>query len=604
MKKVGFYLLLTSVFLQLSAQETTVSGKVIETSTGSPVPFATVLFTGTSDGAITDFEGNFKATTTLPVDSLEVSYIGYIKKVKPLQQGIKQVINFQLDEDIVSLNEVVILPGENPAFPIMRKVIANKKQNDKRGLSAYEYESYTRTELDVDNISDKMKNRKMMTRIRNVLDSIEQIAGEDGQPILPVFISEAISRFHYRKNPEARHERVLRTRVSGVGIDDGTLTSQVIGSSFQEYNFYQNWMNIVTKEFASPVADGWKMIYEYDLVDSLFIEDKYCYQLDFFPKQEQDLAFTGSMWITKDEYAIKRIDAEVPKTANINFLEKIKIQQVLRPTSSGPWLPEKTRVIIDAKQLTPNTAGVLAKFYVSNKDFVIDQPKGSDFYLNKISMDPMVRKGDNAYWRAARHDSLSTTEEHVFQMIDSLKEIPQIKLMTNVIKFAATGYYSTGLLDIGPYATFAGNNNVEGIRIGMGLRTNSNFSSKWVLGGYIGYGFDDKEYKYNFYTYTILDRRKWTTFRYDYQKEVEQIWLLNQEIAPNSLFYGLSRFGTLTQPFLKRKNRVSLTRQLTKGLNTELSFRNEIHTPLFDFNYFTDASRSETRTEYEISEAS
>ncbi len=603
-KKAGVFLLVLLGIFQSHAQRTTVSGKVTETTTGSPIPFATVLFKGTSDGAITDFEGNFKAVTSQAVDSIEVSYVGYITKLKSLRQGINQAINFQLDEDIVSLNEVVITPGENPAFAIMRNVIENKKKNDKRGLSAYEYESYTRTEFDIDNISDKMKNRKMMTRIRNVLDSIEQIAGEDGRPILPVFISEAISRFYYIKNPQARHERVLRTRVSGIGIDDGTLTSQVIGSSFQEYNFYQNWMNIVTKEFASPIADGWKLIYEYELVDSLFIADEFCYQLDFFPKQAQDLAFTGTMWITKKGYALKQMDAEVPKTANINFLKKIKIQQVLHQTKAGPWLPSKTRVIIDSKQLTPNTAGVLAKFYVSNKDFIIDQPKNPEFYLNKIAMDPLVREEGIEYWKQARHDSLSTTEEHVFQMIDSLKQIPQIKFMTNAIKFAATGYYSVGKLDLGPYVTFLGNNNVEGFRVGMGARTNINFSKKYVIGGYVGYGFDDKEYKYNFYTYTLLNRRKWTTLRYDYQKEIEQIWLLNQEIAPNSLFYGLSRFGTLTQPFLKRKNRVSLTRQVTKGLNTEVSLKNEIHTPLFDFNYFTDDTRSETDSQYELSEAS
>jgi hypothetical protein len=45
----------------------------------------------------------------------------------------------------------------------------------------------------------------------------------------------------------------------------------MIGSSFQEYNFYQNWLNILSKEFVSPIADGWRIYYDYDLTDSLYI---------------------------------------------------------------------------------------------------------------------------------------------------------------------------------------------------------------------------------------------------------------------------------------------------------------------------------------------
>ncbi len=583
-------------------QTTIVSGKVTETATGSPVPFATVIFTGTSEGAITDFDGNFIAETSLPVDSIEVSYIGYIKRVKPLSRGTNQVINFQLDEDVVALSEVVIVPGENPAFAILEGVVRNKKKNDKRELNAYEYESYTRTEFDVDNISDKMKQRKIMSKITHVLDSIEIIAGEDGKPMLPVLISEAISRFHYRKNPVARHERMLRTRLTGVGITDGTLTSQVIGSSFQEYNFYQNWMNIVSKEFSSPIADGWKLMYEYDLTDSLYIDDKYCYQLDFFPKQEQDLAFSGTMWITKDEFALKRMDAQVSKKANLNFIEKIKIQQELVPTEAGPWLPSKTRVVIDVKQLTPNTAGLLSKFYVSNKDFIVNQPKEDDFYLETISMDPLVRQSDDLYWEQNRHDSLSSTEENVFKMIDSLKSVPQVKALTNLFKFGVTGYIKTGPVDLGPSSVFVGNNDIEGFRIGFGARTNYAFSKKLVLGGYIGYGFDDERYKYNAYTTLILNRRPWTTITYEQQREVEQIWLLNRDIAPNSLFYAFSRFGTLTQPFLKNKYKLNFKRQLGKGFQTDLSLRHESHDALFAFNYFTDESRTTTSSGYDITE--
>ena len=302
--------------------------------------------------------------------------------------------------------------------------------------------------------------------------------------------------------------------MTGVGITDGTLTSQVIGSTFQEYNFYQNWLNIVSKEFISPIADGWRIYYDYDLTDSLYVGDDFCYRLDFFPRREQDLAFRGTMWVTKDGYALKRIDAGVGKGANLNFIEKIKIQQDLEKTEAGPWLPEKSRVVED------------------------------------------VRSYEENYWDTYRHDTLSSTEVNVYKMIDSLKNIPIVKTATDLSKFALTGFYKVGKLELGHYATLFGNNNVEGIRLGAGAKTSIDFSNKVVLGGYVGYGLDDQVWKYQAYADFIINRKPWTVLHIERQEEIEQIWLLNENIGPSSLFYTFSRFGTLTQPFKIRKNLV------------------------------------------------
>ncbi len=598
---IGLVLLLSFTFIV--GQKTTVSGKVTEVDTGSPVPFATVFFTGTTEGAITDFDGNFIVSTSSQVDSLSVTYIGFKKRTKAIIRGQNQAINFQLAEDVTTLMEIVVTPGENPAFAVMRKVIENKDSNDKKNLSAYEYESYVRTEFDIDNITEEMRKRKFMTKILDVMDSASQVAGDDGKPILPVLMSEAISRFYFKNNPAAKHERIMRTKVSGVGVTDGSLTSQLIGSTYQEYNFYQNWLNIVGKEFASPIANGWKMIYDYELIDSVFIGEKFCYVLEFLPKQELDLAFTGTMWVTKDEYALKQVDAIIAKNSNLNFIDKIKVQQELQQTTAGPWLPAKTRVVIDFNSVSQKTAGLLTKFYISNRDVVVNSPKEDRFYLNSISMAPSVRETSEEYWAEARHDSLSSTEIHLFSMIDTLKQIPVVRNVTETSKFLATGYIKTGKIDIGPYSTFFGNNNIEGLRLGMGMRTNIDFSNKLTLGGYMGYGFDDERFKYKFYAALVTNKDTWTEWKYSQQKEVDQIWLINEDIDPTSFFYTFSRFGTLTQPFLKNKYQLSFLKQIGQGLTAEISTKHERLQPLFDFEYYVDDSRTTIRSNYEINEA-
>ncbi|MFM7853836.1 MAG: DUF5686 family protein, partial [Flammeovirgaceae bacterium] len=300
------------------AQETIVTGKVTDAATGDPIPFANVIFKGTSIGATTDFEGNFKIRTNNPTDSVMASFIGYRNRVKAVKKTVTQIINFQLDEETTKLQEVVVKAGENPAFEILRKVVDNKSKNDKRNLAAYEHDTYAKMEIDADKISQKMRGRKVMKKISQVLDSLDRIAGEDGKPILPLFMSETISKNYYRSNPQLKTEVIVKSKVNGLGVEDGAMITQLVGSSLQDYNFYMNWLNFSRKQLVSPIADGWRLYYDYDLVDSLMIDGYYCYRLDFFPKDAQALAFTGTMFITKGDYAIKQIDASIGTSANIN----------------------------------------------------------------------------------------------------------------------------------------------------------------------------------------------------------------------------------------------------------------------------------------------
>lgn len=306
-QRVLFLFLILSSFLSfaLVAQETVVQGKVTDAASGDPLPFVNVIFKGTTIGTTTDFDGNYLLKTSSPTDSILVSYVGYKPRTKAIKKGITQTINFQLVEEVTSLQEIIVRPGENPAYEILRNVVRNKGKNDKRKLTAYEYDTYTKIEVDVDNISEKFRQRKIVKKITQVLDSVDRIAGEDGKPILPLFITESVSKVYYRDNPSLKKEEIIKTKISGIGVEDGSTVTQMVGSSFQEYNFYQNWLNIVSKEFVSPIADGWRVYYDYDLTDSLYIGEDYCYRLDFFPRSPQDLAFTGTMWITKEDYALK-----------------------------------------------------------------------------------------------------------------------------------------------------------------------------------------------------------------------------------------------------------------------------------------------------------
>ena len=608
--RIFLSLIVLLCFISSIQAQTVIKGKVTDAESGDPIPFASVVIKGTSVGSPTDFDGFYTIEGDAASDTLLVSFIGYETKYKVYQKGITQTINFQLTPEAKGLDDFVVFAREeeNPAFAIMRSVIDNKRTNDKRTLDAYEYDSYNKIQIDVDNISEQLRNKKYMQKISAVLDSIEVIAGEDGKPILPLFISESLSKFYYRDNPRLQKEEIERTRIKGVAIEDGSLISQVIGSSFQEYNFYQNRMNIVEKEFASPIGDAWRLIYEYELQDSLYLGDEFVYLLEFKPKNDQELAFFGNLWITKSDFAIKQIDATMQSTANLNFIDRIKIQQELERTETGAWLPIKSRILIDATEITKKSAGFLAKFYSSNKNIKITEPKPTKFFERTIELAEDAKYSDEDFWQANRHDKLSDTEVNVMAMIDSLNNIRFVKTWTNVLKTVARGYVEVGKFDLGPWPFLVGLNDVEGPRIRIGGRTNENFSRKWQFNGYGAYGFTDERFKYGLGANVILNREKWTTITASYRNDIDQFGIQSDPLTSSldgSAFLALTQLGNLIRPFRYERFEIDGFRQFSRSFSTGMQLKKQSFNPQFDFRYRTDLSRTDSpvASNFETTEA-
>ena len=84
------------------AQKVEVSGTVVDQA-GETIIGATIMEKGTTNGTITDFDGNFKLTTASGA-KIVVTYIGFITEELPGSKGMKII----LKEDAQSLQEVVV----------------------------------------------------------------------------------------------------------------------------------------------------------------------------------------------------------------------------------------------------------------------------------------------------------------------------------------------------------------------------------------------------------------------------------------------------------------------------------------------------------------
>ena len=96
---LSFCLLLASTLLYAQAE---ISGTVVD-PTGETVIGATVMEKGTSNGTVTDFDGNFKLKVEAG-KTLVISYIGYLTQEVPAANGMKVT----LQDDALALEEVVV----------------------------------------------------------------------------------------------------------------------------------------------------------------------------------------------------------------------------------------------------------------------------------------------------------------------------------------------------------------------------------------------------------------------------------------------------------------------------------------------------------------
>ena len=100
------------IFNRTEARASTSSGPAkkvkgtITDASGIPIIGANVMVKGTTNGTITDFDGNFSLEVS-EGDLLEISYIGYMKQT--IRIGKEENLSVTLDEDSKALDEVVVV---------------------------------------------------------------------------------------------------------------------------------------------------------------------------------------------------------------------------------------------------------------------------------------------------------------------------------------------------------------------------------------------------------------------------------------------------------------------------------------------------------------
>lgn len=454
-------LLLGCILHLAAAPETIIVGDVFDARTHQPIENASVYFKNTQIGTATNPEGLFMLRTDQKhSEVLVVSAIGYKSQRFKVKIGQYAGVQVELTEENTLLQDVFILPGSNPALPLMEKVRAHRMQNNALLYKDYAARSSEQFQLFVSNLDSRNLQRQIWQSLQKGI-----IVSEDSSLLLPLYLTEKNYLLNGNKKELYNTEREQNTVFSRSGTD----TEWLLSSMEQDVDFYQNTISLFGRNFISPLASSGNAYYNFYLTDSLQTENGKQYVIRFKSKNIKNLAFQGEMYIDSASYALQHITASLPSKAAINFVANLQIRQDFSGKPPYPKTNEQSTMLLD--------------FAVS-----IDSTR----YFPTLYAVRYAQIDENAMPTAG----LLPDTETVSSALDSLNNTRLMKAARWTAQTLFTGYAPAGYIDIGKLVRVLDYNAVEGWRVGLPLRTSEKLMKNICIEGYAGYGFRDKAWKY------------------------------------------------------------------------------------------------------------
>ena len=528
MKKKTLLILILILSFGYSYAQTKVSGYVFDEA-NEPVAFATILFKGSIEGTITDENGKFYLESKKNWSQLVVSFIGYENLEIELSKKVTFNLKLVIKEETNTLNEVVIAVGKqpkknNPAIAILEKIWKKRRQNGLKKFNQYNYKKYEKVEFDLNTIDSTFKEKGLFRGMQFVFKNIDTSA-ITGKTYLPIFLNESVSEV-FGDNTLNKEKETIRGN-KNTGFSNNQAIINFIDDLYNDYNIYDNYIKLFYKSFVSPLSKTGINNYNYFLSDSAFIKNKWCYNIIYYPRRKNELTFKGDFWVNDTTFAIAEINMKASKSANINWVKEIYIEQEFDILNDSIFLLKRDYFLSDfAINKKEKSKGLYGKRTTLYNNYSFNELKKSNFYETSNNViDKKIYNQPDEFWIENRVEKLNKDELGIYTMLDTLTTVRKFKNLSNIVATFSSGYFEFDKInfDYGPIFSTFGYNDVEGIRLRSGGRTYFSYNDPWRFEAYTAYGFRDQKFKYGFQGKAILNKKNRLIISGGNRRDVEQI---------------------------------------------------------------------------------
>ena len=588
-------LVLSAVALVAAGQQasmTQITGFVRDSLSHEGIAYASISLVGTSEGMLATDRGGFTINSRASFHKLRISAMGYRTKEVDIKVGKGSVILVDLVPTGVELKEVVVHKGKekyskknNPAVDMIKKLRARRDDNDPRRLPHYGYSQYERMMIgfgDVDDIISKPEEQQW-------IDEYADTSALTGKRVLPFSIKETVARDYYSSNPDAHKQIVIGSKSAGIDerIDQENI-KKVLDDFMGEINIFQNDVPLLTNRFVSPLSRIAVDFYKFYLNDTVMVDGERCAVLSFVPFTPQTFGFLGRLYVSLEDSTmfIKRVSMGVPYDINLNYVERMSIEQDYERAANGSRLKVRDNVEVSLKLLS-SLPVMFARRETTYRDHNFERPEAGVF--NNKAEKTIVSSAaymPDEFWQEYRPAEVRTTTATVKNLMQRLRRSKLFYWAEQVIVVMVNGYLPTAKVskfDLGPLNTTLSGNSLEGLRLRLGGMTNVNLSRHWFARAYVAYGFRDEKFKYmGSLEYSFTPKKSMDqefpihslrlTHRYDVDKLAQHYLYTNQD----NVFLTLKRHKDVRMQYL-RTTRLEYRHEWYNHFSISLGIEHNIH---------------------------
>ena len=543
-------------FAAAAFSQTKISGNIIDGKTQKPLSGIEIFINGREKAEITTTNSKFLIQSDSGISTATFIKKNYKTEVLNFSDLHFENLTVKMQpEKMEQIQEVVIAGNvrkkyknkrENPAYAIMQEVWKRKKTNGLANYDDYQFREYEKIELGLNNIDSTFRKRKIFNKLEFVFDYADS-SNYEKKLTLPVFFNETLFKTYGKNKPDKKENKIILANKFS-GFNNNELIAATAKNQFKEVNLYDNTLNFFNIGFPSPVATDGFSTYDYEIVDSLSVNGAESYNIKYFPKRKEILAFQGNLFISKGTYNIVKATLKSTNKINVNFVNGIYMEMEYDSPNDSIFLPKKTYTELEMSVFSKkkDSKGITFKKTDIFSDYQFNQNFADSFLTDRKQTlsDQNLTKPDE-YWEKERTEPLLDSEKNVYKMVSQLATVPKFRHITKIVEILDSGYINAWkAIDFGDIFSVYGNNVVEGDRIRVGARTYFSANDMWRIEGYTAYGFKDKKFKYGAEARYLFNRDNRATIGIGSRNDVIQLGaqltnddgILKRSFASSSVF--------------------------------------------------------------------
>lgn len=503
-------LILLLLILAQAAGAQTITGVVVEESTGDTIPFPSVQYKKEKIATSGNAYGRF-SIKRLNGEKLTFSAVGYQELTILIGPNTPSEMKITLKTDTKQLKGVTVKTKrskysrkKNPAVELMKRVIAAKKRTDLANHDYYQFNKYQKITFAINDIKPTELENEKLKKKKWLINQIETCP-YNNKLILPLSVDETVTRNIYRKDPKTEKSIIMGQSSSGVNdlIETGDILNNVLKDVFTDVDLYDDQIRLLQYPFTSPIGKDAISFYRFYIVDTVYVDRDKCFHLQFLPNNQQDFGFRGEIWILADSTLhVKRCNLTLPKKSDVNFVDNLQIIQEYTRLPEGDWALTTDDMFVEMS---------IAKFLT--KAIVIRTTRMSDYAFDelpdklfkgktKVLHESNAMMRDEAFWDKYRSVELTKSESSMDAFINNLSQQKAFKYIIFGVRAFIENFVETGSqnhpskVDIGPINTMISSNFIDGVRTRISAQTTANLNPHWFLSGYYARGWDSRKNYY------------------------------------------------------------------------------------------------------------